>query len=78
MLVVLTSLLMWMPRLSGRCPSCASAHGAQMLYLFAQSSCPTVPAGWLTFAEGVVYKAYDRPAAGVGDLGSPTTSSWPG
>jgi putative membrane protein len=22
---------------------------------------PTVPAGWLTFAEGVVYKHYDQP-----------------
>ena len=50
--------------------------GGTMIYLFAMSVIPTVPAGWLTFADGVVYKAYDhgprlwgisvtdRPAAG--------------
>ena len=26
-----------------------------MLYLFLMSIVPTVPAGWLTFAEGIVY-----------------------
>ena len=26
-----------------------------------QSVVPTVPAAWLTFAEGVVYKHYDQP-----------------
>ena len=30
-----------------------------MLYLFLMSIVPTVPAGWLTFAEGVVYEAYE-------------------
>ena len=29
-----------------------------MIYLFLQSVVPTVPAGWLTFADGVVYKPY--------------------
>jgi putative membrane protein len=28
-------------------------------YLFLQSIIPTVPAGWLTFADGIVYRAYD-------------------
>jgi len=32
---------------------------AKMLYLFLMSIVPTVPAGWLTLAEGVVYKSYD-------------------
>ena len=32
-----------------------------MIYLFLQSVVPTVPAGWLTFADGVVYKHYDIP-----------------
>ena len=32
-----------------------------MIYLFVQSVVPTVPAGWLTFADGVVYKHYDEP-----------------
>ena len=31
------------------------------IYLFLQSVVPTVPAGWLTFAEGVVYKHYNQP-----------------
>ena len=35
--------------------------GGKMIYLFLQSVVPTVPAGWLTFAEGAVYKAYDSP-----------------
>ena len=32
-----------------------------MIYLFLQSVVPTVPAAWLTFAEGIVYDAYDQP-----------------
>jgi Cytochrome c oxidase caa3 assembly factor (Caa3_CtaG). len=32
-----------------------------MIYLFLQSVVPTIPAAWLTFAEGVVYQAYDTP-----------------
>ena len=38
-----------------------------MLYLFLMSIVPTVPAGWLTFAEGVVYEAYetDDPLWGI-------------
>jgi putative membrane protein len=32
-----------------------------MLYLFVASIVPTVPAGWLTFAEGSIYDAYDIP-----------------
>jgi putative membrane protein len=32
-----------------------------MIYLFLMSVIPTVPAAWLTFAEGVVYKHYDIP-----------------
>ena len=30
-----------------------------MIYLFLMSVVPTVPAAWLTFAEGAVYKHYD-------------------
>jgi putative membrane protein len=29
-----------------------------MIYLFLMSVVPTVPAGWLTFAEGAVYSQY--------------------
>ncbi|MDH3292983.1 MAG: cytochrome c oxidase assembly protein [Acidimicrobiia bacterium] len=59
-LIFVSGLLMWMPvfgpveewRLSplGRC-----------FYLFAMSIVPTVPGGWLVFAEGVVYPHYDTP-----------------
>ena len=30
-----------------------------MIYLFLMSVIPTIPAAWLTFAEGTVYKHYD-------------------
>lgn len=58
-LVVLTSLLMWMP-VVGPLPELRIGAGGQMVYLFAQSFVPTVPAGWLTFSEGVVYKVYNH------------------
>jgi len=32
-----------------------------MIYLFVQSVIPVIPAGWLTFADGAVYKVYDEP-----------------
>jgi putative membrane protein len=31
-----------------------------MVYVFAMSVLPTIPAGWLTFAEGSVYDHYDH------------------
>ena len=34
--------------------------GGKIVYLFVQSFVPTVPAAWLTFADGVVYTAYDH------------------
>jgi len=58
-LVVFSSLIMWMP-VCGPLPELRFALGAQMPYLFLQSIIPTVPAGWLTFAEGVIYKSYDK------------------
>lgn len=59
-LVVTTSLLMWMP-VCGPLREFRIGTLATMVYLFAQSLIPTVPAGWLTFAESAVYKAYDQP-----------------
>ena len=58
-LLVLSSLLMWMP-VCGPLPELRISAGAKMIYLFAQSIVPTVPAGWLTFAMGAVYKAYTK------------------
>jgi putative membrane protein len=59
LMVVLTSLLMWMP-VCGPLPEVRLSPGGKILYLFAQSFVPTVPAAWLTFADGVVYKSYDH------------------
>ena len=35
------------------------SYGGKTIYLFLMSVVPTVPAAWLTFAEGAVYKHYD-------------------
>jgi putative membrane protein len=60
-MVVVTSLLMWMPVL-GPIPEFRIGPGAASIYLFLQSVVPTIPAGWLVFAEGVVYQHYgDQP-----------------
>jgi putative membrane protein len=52
------SVLMWMP-VCGPLPEYRLSPPGQMLYLFLMSVVPTVPAAWLTFADGVVYPAYD-------------------
>ncbi len=59
-LVVTAALVMWMP-VCGPFPELRIGTGGMMIYLFLQSVVPTVPAGWLTFAEGVVYRHYDIP-----------------
>jgi putative membrane protein len=56
--LVLTALLVWMP-ICGPDRQLHLQSGGKMIYLFLMSVVPTVPAGWLTFAEGVVYKHYD-------------------
>ena len=68
--VFFSALLMWFPVL-GPLKEAQMSEPAKMLYLFLMSLVPTVPAGWLTFAEGVVYSAYDTtdPLWGI----SPTT-----
>ena len=58
-LVIFSSaLLMWMPVL-GPIPELRLSPPGQMIYLFLMSIIPTVPAGWLTFADNPVYSAYD-------------------
>jgi putative membrane protein len=56
-MVVSTSLLMWMP-VCGPIPEFRIGTAGTMIYLFLQSVVPTVPAAWLTFAEGTVYAHY--------------------
>ena len=58
--VVATALLLWMP-VCGPITELRVSLPTQMVYLFLTSIIPTVPAAWLTFAEGVVYSAYDTP-----------------
>jgi putative membrane protein len=60
-MVVSTSLVMWMPVVGPFREFHLSTMG-KMIYLFLQSVIPTVPAAWLTFAEGSVYRTYgDQP-----------------
>ena len=59
-LVVTSALFMWIP-ICGPAGEFRIGYGAKMIYLFLMSIVPTVPAGWLTFAEGTVYKHYDTP-----------------
>ncbi len=56
--LVTTAVLMWMP-VCGPFPEWRLPPFAQMGYLFAMSILPTVPAAWLTFADGSVYDVYD-------------------
>jgi putative membrane protein len=58
--VVLSSLLMWTP-VVGPIKEFQIGPGAKMIYLFLMSVIPTIPAGWLTFAEGTVYDTYNTP-----------------
>ncbi len=53
-----SALLMWLPVL-GPIPEYRLSPPGQMIYLFCMSIIPTIPAGWLTFADNVVYPAYD-------------------
>jgi putative membrane protein len=58
--LLLASLLMWMP-VVGPFPELQMGPAGKMIYLFAQSVVPVIPAAWLTFADGAVYKVYDEP-----------------
>ena len=57
-LLVTTALLVWLP-ICGPDTQRQLKSGGKMIYLFLMSVIPTVPAAWLTFAEGAVYKHYD-------------------
>jgi putative membrane protein len=57
--IVTTSLLVWMP-ICGPYPELRSSLPVQMMLLFLISIIPTVPASWLTYGETVLYTAYDH------------------
>lgn len=58
-LVVASSLLMWLP-VCGPLAELRFSLPVQACHLFLQTIIPTVPAGWLTMAESVVYRSYDH------------------
>jgi putative membrane protein len=64
--LVLTALLMWMPVLSPVVEIPRLRYPGQMLYLFAQSIVPTVPASFLTFADTPIYPFYGLAAPLLG------------
>jgi putative membrane protein len=53
-----TALLMWMPVVSPLMELPRLPYPGQMLYLFAQSLLPTVPASFLTFGSKPLYQVY--------------------
>jgi putative membrane protein len=57
-LIFFTALLMWFPVMNRLPEFPTMSPPARMLYLFLQSVIPTVPASFLTFADGVIYKFY--------------------
>ena len=61
-----TATLMWMPVLSPMSEIPRLRYPGQMLYLFAQSIVPTVPASFLTFADGPIYPFYGVAAHLIG------------
>ncbi len=58
LLVFAAGLLMWMPVI-GPVDQWRLQPLGQCIYLFMMSIVPTVPGGWLVFAEDVVYRHYD-------------------
>ena len=59
LLVFASALAMWTP-VVGPLRELQLSEPQKMVYLFAMSIVPTVPAAWLTFAEGSVYPVYDH------------------
>lgn len=60
LMIFSAGLLMWMPVLSP-VPRWRLSPPGQCIYLFLMSVVPTVPGGWLVFADSVVYQNYDIP-----------------
>lgn len=63
--LVFTALMMWMP-VCGPIEEWRMGIPGKMIYLFVMSIVPTVPGGWLTFAENAVYSSYDTPTRAFG------------
>ncbi len=59
LIVFSTALLMWMPVVSPL-PELRASFPGQMIFMFLNSVLPTVPGGFLTFAESPLYRVYDH------------------
>ena len=59
LLMFASALAMWTP-VVGPLRELHLSEPMKMVYLFTMSIIPTVPAAWLTFAEGAVYPVYDH------------------
>jgi putative membrane protein len=59
--IVLGAFLLWFT-ICGPLPELRISMPSQMILLFVTSIIPTVPGGWLVFAEGAVYSVYDIPS----------------
>ncbi|MEO6121968.1 MAG: cytochrome c oxidase assembly protein [Acidimicrobiales bacterium] len=53
-----SAVIMWFPVLNRIRTLPTMSPGGRMIYLFLQSVLPTVPAAFLTFGEGVLYRFY--------------------
>jgi putative membrane protein len=58
--LVTVALLFWIP-VAGPFPELRISLPGQMIYLFVQSLVPTVPGGWMVFADRAIYSHYDIP-----------------
>jgi putative membrane protein len=63
--LVFTAVMMWLP-VCGPIEEWRMGIPGRMIYLFCMSVVPTVPGGWMTFAENAVYSAYDTPTRAFG------------
>lgn len=60
LVLFVTAIAMWLP-VCGPFAELRLQPLTKMFYLFAMSVLPTVPAGFLTFAQTTIYEAYDNP-----------------
>lgn len=59
-LIFVTSLIVWLPVVSGLPEIPRLSPLPRMLFLFAQSIVPTIPASFLTFGSSPLYKFYEH------------------
>lgn len=74
-MVVLTSMLMWLP-VAGPLPELRPSLAVQMIYLFGQSIIPTVPTGFWSLPRARSTGLTTCPTV-CGACPPPMTSSWP-